>query len=150
MAYRKPNKNANYFTLRIHNDDTLALINELAEKTGNRNAVLNDALDLGAPQLYEKYFGTSVKTAAEESAERAARSKDVARELNELKKTVDDLFIEMNIQETLLAGLFNAKACELDGLAPTALALKDGTLCDLPELVAGIKDDLTKSRGGKA
>jgi hypothetical protein len=48
----------------------------------------------------------------------------------------------MAIQETMIAGLFNATVAQLDGEAVNAETLRDGSLCDLPELVSGLKEDL--------
>lgn len=133
------------FSIRIRNDETLSLINELAEKRNNRNAVLNDALDIGVKVLYSREFGKDV------DAEKKKREHNpsVARELKELRKGVDDLFVAFSIVETLVAGLYNAKTAELDGDDVHAEALRDGSLCDLPELVAEIKADLIAHRGAE-
>ncbi len=138
---KKLNLNANIFSVLIHNADTLSLINELAAKIKNRNSVLNDALDIGVPILYARIFGKETKVPSEQSS---PHSPKVGRELKELRKVIDDLFIEMAVQETLLAALFNAKVAELDGETVNAENLRDGSLCDLPELVAGLKADLTE------
>lgn len=136
------NKEPTFFALRIHNADTLQLVNELAAKFKNRNAVLNDALDIGVPILYARIFGKDVK----QSRESKSYSPSVGREIKELRRVIDDLFIEMNVQETMLAGLFNALVAQLDGDAVNPEGLRDGSLCDLPELVARIKDDLIDTR----
>lgn len=142
MPANKPhNNNAKYFTSRIHNAETLRLLNELADKFKNRNAALNDALDIGVPILYARIFGKDVK----QEKEQKSHSPSVGRELKELRKVIDDLFIEMNVQETMLAGLFNVLIAQLNGEDVNAEALLDGSMCDLPELVAGLKDDLTRT-----
>lgn len=135
---KKPNPNANMFSVAIRNAETLSLINELAEKCNNRNAVLNDALDIGVKVLYSREFGKDV------DAEKKKREHNpsVTRELKELRRVIDDLFTEMTVQETMLAGLFNVKAAELDGDDVHGESLRGGALCDLPELVAKIKADL--------
>lgn len=139
----KFNKKATRFSVLIHNADTLQLINELADKLGGkRNAVLNEALDIGVPILYARIFGKDVKQANEQKA----HSPSVGRELKELRRVIDDLFIEMNVHETMLAGLYNAEIAKLDGTPVNAEALRDGSLCDLPELVAKIKEDLIDTR----
>ncbi len=130
------------YSIRVHNDDTLSLVNELAAKSGNRNAVLNDALDIGVPILYARIFGKDAKTPSEQ---KPLYSPSVGRELKELRRVIDDLFVEMAVQETMLAGLYNVKTAELDGEDVNAEALRDGSMCDLPELVAGLKADLTKN-----
>ena len=139
MAKPKFNPNAADITLRIRNADTLALVNELAVKLGNRNAILNEALDIGVPIMYARIFGKAGKP---ESAPAPAYSPSVGREMKELRRVIDDLFIEMAIQETMIAGLFNATVAQLDGEAVNAETLRDGSLCDLPELVSGLKEDL--------
>lgn len=141
---KKPNTNAAYYSTYIHNADTLALINELAAKLGNRNAVLNDALDIGVPILYARIFGKDVK----QSHEQSAHSPAVGRELKELRKVIDDLFVLFNVQEAMLASLFNVKAAELDGKQINSKQLLNGSLSALPEFIAGIKADLTTRRGG--
>ena len=139
MAKPKFSLNASDITLRIRNADTFALVNELAVKGGNRNAVLNQALDIGVPIIYARVFGKADKF---ESATVPAYSPSVGREMKELRRVIDDLFVEMAIQETMLAGLFNATVAQLDGEAVNAETLRDGSLCDLPELVSGLKEDL--------
>lgn len=129
----------NFFALRIHNSDTLRMIEEMLSNFKNRNAVLNEALDLGAPILYARIFGGESKA---EKAKQEYRP-SVARELKELRRVIDDLFIENNVIEMLLAALFNAKVAALGGEEVNAEALLDGSMCDLPELVAGLKADLT-------
>ena len=125
-------------TLRIRKDETIALINELAEKRGNRNAVLNDALDIGVKVLYSREFGKDV------DAEKKKREHNpsTTRELKELRRLVEEIFVELAPLEVMLAGLFNVKADELDGEDVRGEALRGGALCDLPELAAGIKADL--------
>ena len=107
--------------------------------------MLNDALDVGVPIVYSRVFGKDV------DAEKKKREHNpsVARELKELRKGVDDLFVAFSIVETLVAGLYNAKTAELDGDDVHAEALRDGSLCDLPELVAEIKADLIAHRGAE-
>lgn len=140
----KFDQKATRYSLLIHNADTLSLINELATKLSNRNAVLNDALDIGVPILYARIFGKDVK----ETREQKSHNPTVGRELKELRRVIDDLFIEMNVQETMLAGLFNALIAQAEGVAVNAESLRDGSLCDLPELVARIKEDLLEIRNG--
>lgn len=142
MPKKSTNKNTALICVRVHEDDTLQLINELAKKFNNRNAVLNDALDIGVPILYARIFGKDVK----QSRESKSHSPSVGREIKELRRVIDDLFIEMNVQETMLAGLFNALVAQLDGDAVNPESLRDGSLCDLPELVAKIKEDLIDTR----
>lgn len=137
---KKFNPNSNMFSVLVHNDETLLLINELAKKFGKRNVIVNDALDIGVPILYARIFG---KGGNVEQSAAQQYSPSVGRELKELRRVIDDLFIEMNVQETMLAGIFNARLAELDGESVNAEALRDGSLCDLPELVAGMKADLT-------
>ncbi len=139
---KKPNPNATSYSLYIHNVETLSLINELAKKLGNRNAVLNEALDLGVPIMYSRVFGKDVAA----TKEKRNHTPSVARELKELRQGLDDLFIAHSIVETLIAGLFNARTAELAGEDVNADALLDGSLCDLPELVAGMKADLMRQR----
>ncbi len=138
MPYRKPQKEAICFTIRIHDAKTLELINELTAKLGNRNAVLNDALKLGAPTLYARVFGKEVETEKIQSK----HSPTVGRELKELRRGSDDIFIELAVIETMIAGLYNVKIAQLSGEDVNAESLIDGSMCDLPELVAGIKTDL--------
>lgn len=140
---KKLNPNANIFSVLVHDAETLSLINELAAKFGNRNAVLNDALKLGIPVLYSRVFGKDVDA----EKEKRGHSPSVSRELKELRKGVDDLFIALNIAETLIAGLYNARVAELKGEDVHAESLLDGSLCDLPELVAGIKAELIAHKG---
>lgn len=141
---KKHNPQAVSFSLYIHDAKTLELINELAAKFGNRNAVLNDALRLGVPTLYARVFGKEVAV----DKDKTSRSPTVGRELKELRRGSDDLFVELAVIETMIAGLYNAKLAELDGDDVNAESLRDGSLCDLPELVAGIKADLIGATRG--
>lgn len=142
MSKPKFKQDAIDITLRVRNADTYTLINELAVKLGKRSVVLNDALDIGVPILYARIFGKEVQ----QSHEQKSHSPSVGRELKELRRVMDDLFVEMNVQETMLAGLFNALIAQADGEPVNAEGLRDGSLCDLPELVAKIKEDLIETR----
>lgn len=142
MSKPKFKEDAKDITLRVRNADTLALIYELAVKLGKRSEVLNDALDIGVPILYNRIFGKDVQ----QSREQKSHSPSVGRELKELRRDVDDLFIEVNVQETMLAGLFNALLAYANGEEINPEGLSDGSLCDLPELVAKIKEDLIETR----
>lgn len=135
---KKLNSESGYFSLYIRSGETMSLINELAEKRGNRNAVLNDALDIGVKVLYSREFGKDV------DAEKKKREHNpsTTRELKELRRLVEEIFVELAPLEVMLAGLFNVKADELDGEDVRGEALRGGALCDLPELAAGIKADL--------
>lgn len=143
MAYRKAQKEASRFTLRVHNAKTLTLINGLIDKRNNRNELLNEILDIGVTILYSRVFSKDVDA----EKEKRGHSPSVSRELKELRKGVDDLFIALNIAETLIAGLYNARVAELKGEDVHAESLLDGSLCDLPELVAGIKAELIAHKG---
>lgn len=143
---KKFNPDANIFSVLVHNAETFRLLTALATMKGNRNAVLNEALNIGVPILYARTFGGEVK--AEKAKQEYKPS--VGRELKELRRVIDDLFVEMTVQETMLAGLFNAKIAALDGEEVNAEAMRDGSMCDLPELVAGLKADLTETHGGVA
>ena len=129
-------------TLRIRNADTLALVNELAVKLGKRSVVLNDALDIGVRILYARIFNKDVQ----QTNEQKSHNPSVGRELKELRRVIDDLFIAMNVLETMVAGLYNALIAQADGVPINAEGLRDGSMCDLPELVAKIKEDLIGAR----
>lgn len=130
------------FSTLIHNAETLSKLSALAKAHGNRNAVLNDALNIGVPILYEREFGREKKQAQQHTP-------SLGRELKILRNNTDDLFVELAVIETMIAGLFNVKAAELGGEEVNAGSLLDGSLCDLPELVAGIKSDLIGATKGK-
>lgn len=143
MSKKNYNEKAYLYSIRLHNVNTVNLINELSKTTGNRNAILNEALDIGIPLLHARIFGKGTK----KEIEQTPYSPSVGRELKLLRRVIDDLFIEMNVQETMLAGLFNALIAQTDGEEINAESLRDGSLCDLPELVARIKEDLLEERG---
>ena len=140
----KHNPNAVRYSLLIHDAETLALINELAAKFKNRNAVLNDILKLGAPLYYSRVFGKDVAM----QKEKQQHTPSVGREIKELRKDTDDLFVQLTLIETMIAGLYNVKIAELGGEAVNAEGLLDGSLCGLPELIAGIKADLIGATRG--
>lgn len=125
-------------SIRIRNEETLQLMNELAEKYKNRNKALNDALDVGVQIIYAREFGKDVG----EEKKKREHSPSTTRELKELRRVIDEIFVALAPLEVMLSGLFNAKAAELDGEELHGEELRDGSLCDLPELVAGIKADL--------
>lgn len=143
----KHNPNAVRYSLLIHDAETLALINELAAKFKNRNAVLNDILKLGAPLYYARVFGKDVAM----QKEKQQHTPSVGREIKELRKSTDDTFIALQVLESMIAGLYNVKIAELSGEAVNAEGLLDGSLCNLPEIFAGIKADLIgATRGAEA
>lgn len=143
----KTQKVSNYCPLRVKNLDTLNLINELSKTNGNRNAILNEALDIGVPLLYARIMGKDVKEELE-NATTPSHTPSVARELKELRRVIDGLFVEMNVQEMLLAGLFNAKVEELDGNDVNAEQLRSGFLSFLPDVVDDVKSEIDGDEWG--
>lgn len=131
-------------SIRIKDADVLSLLYELVKKTGNRNAVLNEALNIGVPLLYERTFNKEVTI----NREKREIKLSTERKLKEILDNIKDLFVEMITQEVMIAGLYNTKIAELDGETVRAEELLDGSICDLPELVAGLKADLTESCNG--
>lgn len=146
---KKQKKEPTFCGLRIYDDDILQLINELTIKREvSRNVVLNNALSIGVPILYAQIFGNEAKQIQAATNEKAQHSPSSARELKELRRVIDDIFVLFNVTEALLASLTNAKAAELDGKKLNSKQLLNGSLSALPEFVAGIKADLTTRRGG--
>lgn len=129
-------------SIRIRSEETLQLINELAEKSKNRNKVLNDALDVGVQILYSREFGKDL----DEEKKKREHNPSTTRELKELRRVIDEIFVALAPLEVMLSGLFNAKAAELDGKELHGEELRGGAICDLPELAAGIKADLIGSK----
>lgn len=142
MPKKSFDKTATLFSTRIHDEKTLSLINELADKLGNRNAVINDALKLGVPTLYARVFGKDVGT----EKEKREHAPSMGRELKEMRKDFDELFATFSVVETLVAGLYNAKIAEHSGEDGIAERLSDGSICALPELAAEMKADLMRHR----
>lgn len=145
---KKQNNKRTFCAVRIYDDNTLQLINELTAKRGiSRNRVLNNVLDIGAPILYAQIFGKETKQMQAATNEKAQHSPNSARELKELRRVIDDVFVLFNVTEALLASLTNVKAAELNGETVNSAQLLNGSLSALPEFVAGIKADLTTRRG---
>ena len=146
---KKQKKESTFCGLRIRDDDMLQLINELTVKRDvSRNVVLNDALFIGVPILYAQIFGKEAKQMQAALNEKTKYNPNTERELKELRRVIDDIFVLFNVTEALLASLTNVKAAELDGKKINSKQLLNGSLSALPEFVAGIKADLTTRRGG--
>lgn len=136
----KFNKDAVRYSLLLHDADMRDLINELAEKKGNRNTVLNVALQIGVPMLYAREFGKEQPGSSEPASAPA-----IGRELKEIRKIQSEMFVEISILEPLLAGLYNVKIDELDGKTVNSKRLLDGSIGELPELVAKYKQELERN-----
>lgn len=145
---KKQNNKPTFCAVRTHDDDMIQLIDELAPRLGSRNAALCAALSIGMPILYAQIFGKEAKQMQAATNEKAQHNPNSARELKELRRVIDDVFVLFNVTEALLASLTNVKAAELNGEKVNAAQLLNGSMSALPEFVAGIKADLTTRRGG--
>lgn len=134
----------NNFLVRIQDDDILSYIYDLLNSGifASQNELLNRCLEAGVPEVYKEQFQRYPKGCARDGE--TIEEQKTQKELKELRLTVDELFVLMNISESLLATLYNTKLKEIEGESITSEMFDSGLLADLPPVLAEAKQELVK------
>lgn len=142
MATRKENTRKNEFKLRVYDDEMLTSIYELmgSGRFGSMNDLLNLALGRGVDELYMAYGKKKALEPVEapENTEHALRQ--IRTKLDALGSTCDDVFVMMNVLETLTAMLYNVERAVRNGEQVSDEMLEQGLFADLPSWVQEVKD----------
>lgn len=143
----------NRFLIRINDDDTLTYFYDLLNSGlfSSQNELLNRCLERGVPEIYKEYFKNYPKGFERASALEMEEVR-TQKELKELRLTVDELFVMMNILESLVATIYNAQLKAIDGEPITVDMFESGLLADLPEYLASVKNEMVMrhmKKGGK-
>lgn len=139
-------KKNNSFRIRVYDDDLLTSLYELAElkEFASMNELICTALSIGIQKMYV------------ERGKRKLLAKDVIEEstdskLNELiksskanMKTLDDVFVMLNVVEMLMSTLYNVELCERKGESVSSEMIESGYLSELPRNIQRVKDSLIK------
>lgn len=109
---------------------------------GNFNEVINQALKIGLPRLYELTF------APKEYYKRLNQEKtesELTRDIKDLAVTVDEMSVNVGIIKYLLSILFNVEGHKLEGKDLTADMLESGIFASLPRNLQEIENTMIES-----
>lgn len=138
----KENTKKNSFHLRVYNEDMLTSLHELmgTGRFDSMNDLLNVALERGIVELYVEYGKKKAlePIVAPENTEHALRQMGV--KLDVISSTCDDIFVLMNVLETLTAMLFNVERAHRNGEPVSDDMLEQGLFAELPSWVEEVKD----------
>lgn len=147
MEDEKQKKFKNSFHLRIYDLETLKSVNELIQ-TGtfdSANDLLNRAVQLGIEQIYLEYGKKKALAPPPTINEPDSSKLDTAVHiLRENEVLTQDIFIMMNVIESLSATVLNVMRASNNGEEITDKLIESGYYSELPPYYLEIKEQLTK------
>ncbi len=126
--------------IRIHDNNNWKFIEELmlsSEYSKNFNAVINDALKIGLPLLYERTFNLTDYL----KSQRKIANYENGYELRDLNNSVDELAVQVGIIKYLVTNLYNIELEKLEGTLSVE-QIEGGFLSSLPENLQEIEDSM--------
>jgi hypothetical protein len=133
-----------YRRIRIYDESIWQKIEELEESGTFRsfNDIINRALAIGIPELYERTFNFEEYYGEEMSK----TNDDVQHTLNKILALLNEATLNDNMTHWLLSSLFNAECRRADDVTVSSDMLKDGSLSSLPDMLEKIQNNYLKSR----
>lgn len=147
---KKTETRKNEFKLRIYDEDTLINLEEL-QKTGqydSMNELLNKVIEKGAAAMLVS-LGKRGVLSDDSNMPEGATLLEIKNMLRSVAITVDDIFVIMNIVETLGAIQFNIENAKLNKEPISEELLQSGAFSDLPDWLQEIKDIIIRSKHRK-
>lgn len=147
---KKTETRKNEFKLRIYDEDTLINLEEL-QKTGqydSMNELLNKVIEKGAAAMLVS-LGKRGVLSDDSNMPEGATLLEIKNMLRSVAITVDDIFVIMNIVETLGAIQFNIESAKLNNEPISEELLQSGAFSDLPDWLQEIKDIIIRSKHRK-
>ena len=131
--------------IRIYEESLWQYIDKLLRVEpydGNFNEVINQALKIGLPRLYELTFDPKeyYKRLSQEEVET-----EVTREIKDLSLTVDEVSVQVGIIKYLLSILFNIEGHKLEGKVLTVDMLESGIFASLPKNLQEIENTMIEN-----
>lgn len=152
MKEPKIQKRRNQFPLRIYHEDVLITLEELyaTNQFESMNDLLNRAVKIGAEEIY-KSFGK--RGALGESELAGENLKSILDELSHHERrtslTVDDIFVMLNVLETMVSSLYNIENARIRGEQVSAELMDVGFYAQLPKDFQLVKDELIRHMNKK-
>lgn len=132
----------NHLSVRIESVEVMKMMDALSKRKDaykSKNEIINRALEMAIPELYNAVFEKKVKKTTQESKEIEEKKDLVA-----IKNMVGQLSIQLNMIEYLATFLYNAVAAKAEGIDITKEYIESGVLEQLPENLAEVKREMTK------
>lgn len=136
------NRTKNHLSVRIESVEVMKMMDSLSKRKDaykSKNEIINRALEMAIPELYNAVFEKKVKKTTQESKEIEEKKDLVA-----IKNMVGQLSIQLNMIEYLATFLYNAVAAKAEGIDITKEYIESGVLEQLPENLAEVKREMTK------
>lgn len=138
--------------VRIGDIDTQRMFDELiATKVfASKNALLNKCLNIGVAEIHSQVFGKggthNAKIGKNGLVITNQTDERLSKELRQIRRTDDEIYISINILEVLVTTLYNMTVEQLEGHSVSAADLESGRLSALPVYLQSIKDELVESQ----
>lgn len=132
----------NHLSVRIESVEVMKMMDALSKRKDaykSKNEIINRALEMAIPELYNAVFEKKVKKTTQESKEIEEKKDLVA-----IKNMVGQLSIQLNMIEYLATFMYNAVAAKAEGIDITKEYIESGVLEQLPENLAEVKREMTK------
>ncbi len=145
MKGQKTQKRRNQFPLRIYHEDVLITLEELyaTNHFESMNDLLCRVVKIGAEELY-KQFGKRRALGGDEFAGDNLRSKldELTHYERRTSLTVDDIFVMLNVLETMITTLYNIEHARIRGEQVSTELMDVGYYAQLPTDFQAVKDEL--------
>lgn len=140
-------KKNNSFRIRVYDDELLTSIYELArlKEFDSMNELICTALGIGIEKMYVER-GKRKTFQNNDIVEKSSDTKlnELIKCSNANTKTLDDVFVMLNVVEMLMSTLYNVKLSDLKGESVSSEMVESGYLSELPENIRRVKDSLVK------
>lgn len=135
----------NHLSIRIQRSDVLDMMDALCAKNGaykSKNELINRALELAIPELYNAYFAKKVAPITMPSQSEVPKT--LAKDVAALKNMLSQQSIELNMIEYLCAFLYNVVAAKAEGIEITKEFIESGVFEQLPANLEEVKREMTQ------
>lgn len=140
-------KKSNQFLVRVANIDTLKSIERLYEtkKFDSKNQMLNEIIERGLASLLSEYgkhrtFDKPLDVTEQATAETLV---DIKKILKQQQLNMDDIFVMLNVMESLCSILLNIKLSQLNDEHIDNEMIEAGYLSSLPDFLQQVKNEVT-------
>lgn len=146
MAKNKSNEIRKFSqTIRIYDEQMLDYIDELlgAGYFASKNEIVNRAVEYGLPLIYSELFGKKIAGGGPSgNILNTDSGEQIKKDLREMRLTLDELFVIMNIIEYITTTSYNLQRAELNGIDIADDDVQSGIYSQLPQNLQEVKNEI--------
>lgn len=139
-------KKNNSFRIRVYDDELLTSLYELArlKEFASMNELICTALGIGVEKMYIERGKRKAFSANDVEESDGAKLIELIKRSKDAIKTLDDVFVMLNVVEMLMSTLYNIELNKIVGETVSRELIESGYLSDLPSNIRRVKDSLVK------